>query len=471
MTSIPCPRIVVAGTNSGVGKTSVTLALVAALRKRGLRVQTFKVGPDYLDPTYLTVASGRPCYNLDGWMMGMDYVRHLFATKAADADISVIEGVMGLFDGSDPVGPEGSTAEIAVALDAPVLLVVNVHGVARSISALVKGFTEFEPRLRVAGIVANQCGSERHGYWLGESLKAFGLPTPVATPVRGAFPRLAGRHLGLVTADDRNLPESVLSELGDALERYGSIDEIVAIARSASPVQSSSVNDAESCVERTVRIGLAFDEAFHFYYADNLEAFEAAGCRLIRFSPLRDEALPENLDALYFGGGYPEVYASTLAENSSMLDSVRSFARSGRPVYAECGGLMYLAQGIRDREGRAFPMAGLLPAWTIMLERLKSLGYVEVTLAEDSLFGNRGDRLRGHEFHYSELSGDPTESSDWKAVYKLKHMRSETLTREGFQLGRVLASYVHAHVASHPRAVRHFVSLCRGFTPAGETRP
>lgn len=462
-----CPRIVVAGTNSGVGKTSVTLALVAALRKRGLRVQTFKVGPDYLDPTYLTIASGRPCYNLDGWMMGLDYVRRLFFAKAAEVDIAVIEGVMGLFDGSDPVGPEGSTAEIAVALDAPVLLVANVHGVARSISALVKGYAEFDPRLRIAGIVANQCGSERHGYWLGESLKAFGLPKPVAAPVRGAFPQLPSRHLGLVTASDRSLPESVLCELGDALERYGSIDEIVMIAQSAAPIHCPVEDAAESTPTESVRIGLAYDEAFHFYYADNLEALEAAGCAIIRFSPLRDEALPEELHALYFGGGYPEEHASTLAENRSMLDSVRRFAQLRRPVYAECGGLMYLAQGIRDRNGIAFPMAGLLPTWTIMLERLKSLGYVEVTLSEDSLFGRRGDRLRGHEFHYSELSGDPTQNSEWQTVYRLGHMRSDRLTQEGFQRGRVLASYVHAHVASRPRAVRHFLSLCRGDASSG----
>lgn len=464
-----CPRVVIGGTNSGVGKTSVTLALVAALRKRGMRVQTFKVGPDYLDPTYLAIASGRPCYNLDGWMMGPAYVRRLFATKAADADISVIEGVMGLFDGSDPVGPEGSTAEIAVALDAPVLLVVNVHGVARSISALVKGYAEFEPRLCVAGIVANQCGSERHGFWLGESLKAFGLPKPVAAPVRGAFPQLPSRHLGLVTASGRNLNESVLTELGNALERYGDVEEIVNIARSAAPVRRVAKNPTESTANGSIRVGLAYDEAFHFYYADNLEALETAGCKLIRFSPLRDEALPDDLDAVYFGGGYPEEYTSTLADNRGMLDSVRRFARSGRPVYAECGGLMYLSQGIRDREGRAFPMAGLLPAWTTMLDRLKSLGYVEVTLAEDSLFGKRGDCLRGHEFHYSELSGDPTESGDWTAVYRLGHMRSDRLTQEGFQLGRVLASYVHAHLASNPRAVRRFVSICRESSPSGVT--
>ena len=303
---ISCPRIVIAGTNSGVGKTSVTLALVSALRKRGLRVQTFKVGPDYLDPTYLSMASGRPCYNLDGWMTNEDYVKRLFVDKASKADISVIEGVMGLFDGSDAVGPEGSTAEIASWLDAPVVLVVNVHGLARSIATLVHGFTTFEPKLRISGVIANHCGSERHGLYLSESLNAFGLPKLLASIPRGSLPGLPSRHLGLVSADVSILNRQVLDSLGEAMERYCSMGDILEIAGSAPHLSRDLSNRQKETAEKSVRLGVAKDSAFHFYYPDNLEALSAAGCDLVDFSPLRDDSIPSGLDGIYFGGGYPE---------------------------------------------------------------------------------------------------------------------------------------------------------------------
>ncbi len=452
--------MIVAGTGSGVGKTSVTLALISALKKRGLRVQSFKVGPDYLDPTYLSIASGRPCYNLDGWMTGERYVRELFAERSATADIALIEGVMGLFDGSDPVTAEGSTAEIAAWLNAPILLVVYAHGVARSFAALVKGYAEFQPQLNVAGVIANYCGSEKHGFWLGESLSAFGLPGLVGALPRGCFPELPSRHLGLVTADDRQLNESILSALADALERNANVDAIWNIARAAPDVQAEASNEERVLDDRRVRLGLAFDPAFHFYYPDNLEKLEAAGFELIHFSPLSDQSLPEALDAIFMGGGYPEEYSDILAENTRMLDSVRRFAASGRPLYAECGGLMYLAQGIQRTNGERHELAGLLPAWTVMKGRLKSLGYVEVTLAEDSLFGKRGDTFRGHEFHYSELMDDPCRNTGWKSVYRMARRRDDNVLSEGFQAGQVLASYVHAHFASRPELIDHFVSVC-----------
>ncbi|MFH1114146.1 MAG: cobyrinate a,c-diamide synthase [Pseudomonadota bacterium] len=456
----PCPRIVVAGAHSGAGKTTTTLALVRALTERGLKVQTFKVGPDYLDPTYLQIASGRPCYNLDGWMTGKDYVLDLFTEKARNADISVIEGVMGLFDGSDPVNPDGSTAEIAAWLDAPVLLVINVHGMARSVSALVKGYSEFERNVNVAGVVTNHCGSERHAHWLGESLKAYGLPPMVAGVPRGAYPQLAGRHLGLVTADEGNLSHEVLRELGDVFERHGSVEDILTMARSALPPAGTAPVRRKPAEPPRVRLGLAFDAAFHFYYPDNIEALERHGCEIVRFSPVNGEALPDRLDGIYFGGGYPELYARELSTNRPMLESVRAFARSGWPIYAECGGLMYLSQGIETTDGTRFDMAGILPARTRMLNRLKTLGYVEVTLVRDSLFGKAGTTMRGHEFHYSELVGDPAEDPNWSRVYEVRKVRLPTVTLEGYQYGRILAGYMHAHFASRPDAVEHFVSMC-----------
>ena len=283
--SLSCPRIVVAGTNSGVGKTSVTLALVSALKKRGLRVQTFKVGPDYLDPTYLAIASGRPCYNLDGWMTGEDYVKRLFMNKAAAADISIIEGVMGLYDSSDPVGREGSTAEIATWLQAPTLLVINAHGMSRSIGALVKGYTDFEPDVNIVGIVANQVGSERHGDWLAESLKSFGLPNIVAALPRESLPGLPSRHLGLVSADSQILSPQILDDLAHSMERYGSVDDIVNLAGSAPQISSTAQNRLLKGGQTIARLGVARDPAFHFYYQDNLDAFASGDVNCWSFRP------------------------------------------------------------------------------------------------------------------------------------------------------------------------------------------
>ena len=456
----PLPRIIIAGTQSGTGKTSLSLALVASLKRRGLRIQTFKIGPDFLDPSYLTLASGRPCYNLDGWMTQKEYVLELFSRTTQDADIAVIEGVMGLFDGSDPENSEGSTAEMARWLDAPILLVVNVHGMARSLSAVVKGCVEFESGLRIAGVIANHSGSDRHRDWLRQSLRSASLPPLLGAIRRGAFPTLPSRHLGLTTADPQNLPPKILEELADVLERHLSLDTVMEIAQKADPLSMTAPGRDATPRPKRVSVGVAYDRAFHFYYPDNLDELKSQGCDLILFSPLQDSKLPEEIDALYFGGGYPEEYAKTLSENREMRLAVIQFATRGLPLYAECGGLMYLTQGIETIQGERYPMVGLLPVWSRMLNRLKSLGYVEVSLTDNSLWGEKGTVLRGHEFHYSELAGLPQNDSFWTSVYSIKRRRSEKIFPEGFQKKNVLASYVHLHWASQPRNVETFVNRC-----------
>jgi cobyrinic acid a,c-diamide synthase len=367
---------------------------------------------------------------------------------------------MGLFDGGDPVGGEGSTAEIAAWLDAPVLLVVSAHGLARSIAALVKGYCDFDSSVRVVGVVGNNCGSERQASWLAESLAAAQLPPLAAAIPRGAFPTLPSRHLGLVTADSRNLTPAILGELASVMEKYGQMEAIVDMARSAPAMDELPASRAGGANRQDIRLGVARDAAFHFYYPDNMEALEKAGCELVFFSPIEDPELPDGLNGIYIGGGYPEEHAETLASNTSMLESIRRFAELERPVYAECGGLMYLSRGIESRDGSRCELVGLLPAWTRMLDRRKSLGYVEVALTGDSLFGGRGDRLRGHEFHYSELAEDPMAGSGWDSIYLATRRRSETAVHEGFQRGLTLASYVHVHFASMPAAVERFVSIC-----------
>lgn len=472
------PRIVIAGTHSGVGKTSVTLGLIAALKRRGLRVQTFKVGPDFLDPSYHAVASGRPAYNLDGWMSNQEYVTRLFSRVSADADISIIEGVMGLFDGAYPDSIAGSSAEIAVWLNAPVILVTDVYGMAGSIAALVKGFATFHEGVRIAGVIANACGSRRHAELVGRSLESSGVSGLVGAIEKGSLPALSSRHLGLVTANAKNLSPLRLDALADAVERQVSLDDVLQIAASAGILSlrdsrdstgegmegASAVNKRTSpSVEKAICIGVAKDEAFHFYYQDLFDELTQRGCIVVPFSPLRDVNIPAGIDALYIGGGYPEEYAETLAANESMKEDICRFARSGRPVYGECGGLMYLSEGIETRDGISYPMVGLVPARTRMLDRIKSLGYVEVAFREDSIWGKKGDLLRGHEFHYSELLATPAGKEGWRPVYDMTYRRTNAVYQEGFQRGNILASYVHLHLAGRPAALEEFLSLCRKF--------
>jgi cobyrinic acid a,c-diamide synthase len=463
------PTRVIAGTHSGSGKTSLALAMTRALTRRGFAVQTYKVGPDFLDPTYLALASGRPCYNLDGWMAGEAHVRRLFARTAADADVALVEGAMGLFDGADAAGDAGSTAEIARWLGAPILLVANVHGMGRSIAALVKGFTTFETDLRFAGVVANHCGSERHAAWLADSLRAASLPPLLAAIPRGAFPELASRHLGLVTADEQHLSEAVLEALADCLERNLSLEALfpdlsaqaISIPLSPAAFPAFGVKEIGAGTSR-LRIGVARDAAFHFYYQDLFDALVAAGCEPVFFSPLSDRRLPERISGLYFGGGYPEAHAAALAANGELLAAIRDYAASGQPLYAECGGLMYLSRGLLTEEGRFHSFLGILPSRTRMLTAKKALGYVEVALTADSLWGRCGDVFRGHEFHYSELIDDPAADPAWRTVYALGRRRSTAVAAEGFQKGAILASYTHLHYASQPAAVAHFIHRCGG---------
>lgn len=456
-----CSRLVIAGTSSGVGKTSLTLGLTAALRRRGLKVQTFKVGPDFLDPTWLSLASGRPCINLDGWMCGPQYVQEQFAKVSADADIAIIEGVMGLFDGADPASAQGSTAEIARWLDAPVLLVVNAHGMARSLAALVKGYAEFDPELHLAGTIANRCGSARHADWLGDALAAVGLPPLAGAVMRASLPSLPSRHLGLVTADRQNLTTEALNLLADAVEQQLDLPRILWLAEKVSPIPAIAPSATSVTAGRPVRIGLAFDEAFHFYYPDNLQALEAAGATLVRFSPMHDDALPADLDALFLGGGYPEEHAAILEANHAMRQAVAAFAAADRPIYAECGGLMYLSEGIELRDGTLHAMAGALPFATRMLANRKRLGYAEVRQLAHGPFGAADTCLRGHEFHYSEAVTEPS-APGWQPAWQVCYRRAAAPVREGFTRGRLFASYVHIHFASRHDAARAFVDFCRG---------
>lgn len=454
--SIAIPRVVIAGVSSGAGKTTMTVAIARALRARGLRIALFKCGPDYLDPTYHARTVGRTSHNLDGWMMGRDAVLATFARAARDADVAIVEGVMGLFDGANPLGEEGSTAEIAKWLGAPVVLVVDAQGLARSIAAIAHGFSTFDPQLRVTAVLANHVGSRSHLDLLCTAQK-----TP---PILGGLPKdtaraFAERHLGLHSADEATLPEDLLDAWGEHASAWVSLDALLELARAAPALLLAEEPPAQAAATRC-RIGIARDSAFHFYYEDNLRRLEMLGAELVPFSPVADAGLPD-VDGLYFGGGYPEVHAADLAANTTMRNAVRAFADRGGPVYAECGGLMYLTRAIVTAGARC-PMVGLVPAEARMSGKLCALGYVEVETHVGSILGGAGTRFRGHEFRYSELEPAP-EPTAVEHVYCVRKRRGGATTREGYRLKNVVASYVHAHWASNPSVPVELVQACIRF--------
>lgn len=465
------PALIIAGTGSGVGKTSITLGLVKALAGMGMRVQPFKVGPDYLDPTWLTAAAGRTCYNLDGWMTDRAYVtQKIFQQQCAGADIAIIEGVMGLFDGASPDALTGSTAEIAMWLNVPVLLVVDVGGAARSAAAMVKGFAEFETGVTLAGVIANQCGSSGHAEIVAQALAQAQLPGLTGWLAKKSLPALPDRHLGLHAAHSQANSPEILAELGRVCATQLDLDRVLEIAgytadntteNSIAITKKGDVAPApETHSEPRVRIAVARDAAFYFYYADNLTLLEEAGAELICFSPLSDEKLPANTDAVYIGGGYPEEYVQELAANRSMRAALENFAASGGLVYGECGGLMYLSQSLETVAGDIHTMVGLLPFTSRMLARRKMLGYVESTFEKETWFGPPGRKLRGHEFHYSELMITPDDETQIERIFSLRGRRNQTPRAEGFRnkSGNVMASYVHQHFGSCPDAARAFVA-------------
>jgi cobyrinic acid a,c-diamide synthase len=448
------PRLVViAGASSGVGKTTVTLGLLEAFRRRGLTVQAFKVGPDFIDPGFHELVTGRPSFNLDGWMCGERHVKETVARRAGDVDLAIVEGVMGCFDGLDGTGDEGSTAQVAKWLGAPVVLVLDVEAQARSAAAVALGFERFDADLHVAGVIANRVAGDAHAQWVRDA-----IARSCRAAVLGAIPRdetlaLRERHLGLVTADEGTLTAERRRRLAEVVERSIDLDALLELA---SPLRAGAPAESPATASpRRARIGVARDTAFCFYYRDNLARLEAAGAELVFWSPMTDQALPP-VDGLYFGGGYPEMHARVLTGNASVRDAVRGFAEAGGPIYAECGGLMYLADALEDLDGVSHAMVGVLPTTVRMRPRRLSLGYTEVTLTGDTPLGAVGSVARGHEFHYSSI--DPLPHTIPRA-YRLRR-RHGAERAEGYLVGGALMSYVHLHFASNPELAGRFVTAC-----------
>jgi cobyrinic acid a,c-diamide synthase len=450
------PRLVIAGTHSGVGKTSIVLGILGALRNRGMRVQGFKVGPDFIDPMYHREVTGAPSYNLDAWLMGQDGVRRAF-TRVAPADgVAIIEGVMGMFDGR-ATGPDGSTAEVAAIVRSPVLLVIDVGGMSRSAAALVQGYARFDPDVRVAGVVLNRVGGPRH-YQLVQTA----IEEQAGVVVWGYLPWndslvLPERHLGLVPVGEDAAFQRVCGELGAAAERTIDVEAILAAAHSAPALDVSTVAAPAASAIRA-RIGVAKDAAFNFYYDANLQWLRQWGAEVVEFSPLEDRELPTDVDGLYLGGGYPEVFAKGLSGNIALMASLRQAHQAGIPIYAECGGLMYLVEAIQDAAGARYAMVGLLPGICRVTDRLQNFGYKEVVSLRDSLLGGAGMRTRGHEFHYSIWEGRPADSS----LYQTRSSRGDE-SAEGYGVENLTASYVHLHFDACPQVPRSLVENATAF--------
>jgi cobyrinic acid a,c-diamide synthase len=450
------PCMMIAGTHSGVGKTTISLGVMAAFQKRGLTVQSFKVGPDFIDPGHHTRLLGVPSRNLDGWMLSQEYNRATFCRSMRGKDFGIVEGVMGLFDGYDGRSEAGSTAQMAKWLKAPVILVVDASSMARSIAALVHGFKTYEHDLRLVAVIANKVGSDSHAQFLSEAMES--VPD---VAFLGGLPRsedvtIPERHLGLVTSDEEPYPAALFNKLAGLVEEHLDVSKLLEMEAT---VVSSKVLPGPPARQAAIRLGVARDEAFCFYYQDNLDLLTHFGAELCFFSPVRDSNLPVNVSGLYLGGGYPELYARKLAENKSLKRDILAVANKGMPIFAECGGFMYLSRSI-EVEGRNYPMVERYPFQTRMLSHRKALGYREVVLKEDSMLGPQGLKARGHEFHYSELVGDPGEIPD---LFQLSSRKGIQVGTDGFMLGNTLAGYIHLHFGSNPAMAAHFVDSCKEY--------
>ncbi len=449
-------RLIIAAPASGTGKTSIALGLMRGFKNRGLTVQPYKAGPDYIDSAFHSQACGRASRNLDLWMLEPQILKGLFCRNGAGADICIIEGVMGLYDGLGHGLDNGSSAHLARLLDAPVILVIDGRGVSTSAAALVKGFKELDPRVNLAGVIINRVSGEKHYQMLREAIEAmtgvhcYGYVDTIQDI------SLESRHLGLVPSVETEDLDGKLELLAKRLSETVDIEGLFAMASGAPAMEVEPYQTPEGV--GPVRIGIARDEAFNFYYEDNLDLLKDMGVQWVPFSPIQDGALPENLGGIYIGGGFPEVFADRLSANRSMLYSIQKAAKSGMPVFAECGGFMYLMDSIKDFDGRVHPMCGVLKGTAVMTKRLQRFGYVSVELAEDSLLGPSGTCLKGHEFHRSiRENAELTTAPAYKVTKASPPHGSWTC---GANTGNILAAYAHIHWGSNPAAAEHFVNTC-----------
>ena len=449
------PTVVVAGTHSGVGKTSVAIALMRAWTRRGLVVQPFKVGPDFIDPGHHQRATGRISHNLDGWMLLRSTNQTLFDQATVGADVAVIEGAMGLFDGHGD-SEAGSTAQLAKWLNAPVLLVLDGRGLSRSGAALLLGYGQFDPDVSFLGAICNHVGSASHLERIANAARS-----TVEFPILGGIPRdqsvvIDRRHLGLKMATEDALGDAYIDRLADLLETHLDLDQLWQQLRSTThPAPSEAIAPRIAPSRSPRKIAIARDRAFCFYYEANLDFLRDRGAKLVEFSPLV-EPPPADCDALYLGGGYPELYLDQLANNTDCLTAIRRMAAAGKPIYGECGGFIYLCDRLTLADGTGRSLLGLLPL-QIQMTRRPKLGYVEATIRPGGPLPV-GETIRGHRFHYSEIT-NPKAAEAIAQCYDLVTSRGDRFT-EGYCVGSVLGSYVHLHFASNPKVMEIWLMQC-----------
>ncbi|MDR1690607.1 MAG: cobyrinate a,c-diamide synthase [Candidatus Methanoplasma sp.] len=441
------PRIVISATHSGAGKSTITMGILMALKKRGLDPQSFKTGPDYIDPMHHTLVLGKECRNLDTWMF-RDEVEKLFVKGSEGSGISVTEGVMGLYDGKDGINEEGSTAFLSKIIRSPVVLVIDAKATGRSAGAVALGFKEYDKEVNLAGVIFNRVGSPNHLKILKDSLR--GIPC-LGGVLRDECMVLESRYMGLIPAAE-DYDQEKYDKIREHIEKCVDIDGLIEIARSAPPI--SNTYDAPPSEGTKVRIGVAKDKAFNFYYIHNIESLREAGAELVFFSPTEGD-LPD-VDGLYLGGGYPELFADELEANKGMRQAVKKASEDGMPIYAESGGLLYLSNRITGTDGISHEMCGVIDAESKMNDSKKAVGYVEMTSNSDNVLCEKGWTVRGHEFHYSSVLPSAPE----KYVFDLNVGKGIADGKDGISVNNTVGGYTHIHFASNPKIPKRFVDCC-----------
>ncbi|MET4563108.1 cobyrinic acid a,c-diamide synthase [Lysinibacillus parviboronicapiens] len=445
-------RFVLAGTGSGVGKTTFTIGLMKALQEKGNIVQGFKCGPDYIDPSYHTAVTGRVSRNIDSWMFSQDAVRDIVARASMDADVSIIEGVMGFYDGKSPLSDAGSAADISVITESPVILIVNCASMARSVAAVVKGFQLLSDKPNIVGVIANQVGSVGH-YEIAKAA----IEQECGIPVIGYLKREAdidipSRHLGLIPAIERGELDSFFDKLGALMAETIDLEQLLDLTKAPVLAETGDLFDQQE--DQHIHIAIAKDAAFNFYYEENLALLRAKGATLQFFSPLANEPVPPEADGLYIGGGFPEEFAEILAGNAIAKKSITEVVNKGLPTLAECGGFMYLTEAITNSTGQRYDMLGIIPGEVAMQTKLAALGYREISGTQANFLIGEDEEAKGHEFHYSKYSGvHETPAYETKGRFGKK--------QEGYQAGNLVAGYTHFHFVSNPKLVDNWLAACK----------
>lgn len=444
-------KILIAGTNSGVGKTTISLGIMQALTKRNLKVQPYKVGPDYIDPSYHTFITGRDSRNLDSYMLDDEKIKYIFKNASKDADISVIEGVMGLYDGFGIDLNSCTSSYTSKILKSPVILVINGKAMSSSAAAMVLGYKELDKEVNIKGVIVNNIKTKNHYELIKEAIEKY-----CNIEVLGYFPpnekfKLDSRHLGLVPSVEIEALTEKFYDLGSEIEKYINIDRLIEISESKEIETSFELNELPKFKNKSIAI--AYDKAFNFYYKENLELLNQMNIEIKTFSPLYDEIVPK-ADCIYIGGGFPEVFAKELGINKKMRESIKKAHENNVPIYAECGGLMYLGEKLLDLDGNEYEMVGIFEGISKMTKSLKRFGYCDGIAKVDTVFSNKGDIIKGHEFHHSEFN------SNEECSYKMVKKRGNKIVDEwygGYSKGNTLATYLHTHFYNNLDSIIKFV--------------